>query len=60
MPIGIGIAGTVAETGSIYKIDDAQNDKRFNKENDKKNDYHTESILAVPIRDFEGSIIGVI
>ena len=57
--IGVGIAGYVAQSGESERIDDAQNDRRFNKENDKRNNYFTESILAVPIKDYDGAIVGV-
>lgn len=36
-PIGVGIAGYVAESGNTLNIKDAYSDERFNKEIDKKN-----------------------
>lgn len=60
LPIGQGIAGTVAATGEVINIKDAYEDSRFNREWDAKNAYHTKSILCVPMRDTRGDITGVI
>src|SRR4030042_2733687 len=60
LPIGKGIAGAVAKTGEIINIPDAYADKRFNPETDKRTGYRTRSILCVPMKNPEGSIIGVI
>ncbi|MFO7848672.1 MAG: HD domain-containing protein [Spirochaetia bacterium] len=54
-----GIAGTVAESGEPLIINDAYNDERFDKDVDKKTGYHTRNILALPIRNSSGEIIGV-
>ena len=42
------------------KIDEAYVDPRFNKEIDKKNNYRTKTILAMPIKDFAGGVIGIL
>jgi hypothetical protein len=60
LPIGQGIAGSVAATGEIINIKDAYDDARFNREFDVKNGYRTKSILCVPMRDTRGDITGVI
>lgn len=60
LPIGQGIAGSVAATGEIINIKDAYDDARFNREFDVKNEYRTKSILCVPMRDTRGDITGVI
>ncbi|MBL8919856.1 MAG: GAF domain-containing protein [Myxococcaceae bacterium] len=60
LPIGQGIAGTVAATGEIVNIKDAYEDPRFNRDWDAKTAYHTKSILCVPMRDTRGDITGVI
>jgi HD-GYP domain-containing protein (c-di-GMP phosphodiesterase class II) len=54
-----GIAGLVADSGEAMIINDAYNDDRFDKDVDKKTGYHTRNILALPIRDSSGEIIGV-
>jgi putative ABC transport system ATP-binding protein len=51
IPIGAGIAGQVATTGSSLNIPDAYNDPRFNREVDQQTGYRTRSILCVPITD---------
>lgn len=58
VPLGEGIAGTVAKTGEIINIPDAYSDPRFNPAVDKKTGYLTKSILCVPIRNNDGSIMG--
>ncbi|MFP4491078.1 MAG: HD domain-containing phosphohydrolase [Spirochaetaceae bacterium] len=54
-----GIAGTVAASGEPLIINDAYNDERFDKNVDKRTGYHTRNILALPIRNSSGEIIGV-
>jgi adenylate cyclase len=59
VPIGQGIAGTVAATGEIINIPDAYADPRFNQAIDRRTGYHTRTILCAPVRDPQGEIIGV-
>ena len=59
------IAGYVALTGKILNIRNvyelsADLPYRFNPEFDRRNNYHTQSILAVPLKDHAGEIIGVV
>lgn len=54
-----GIAGYVAETGEHLVINDAYDDDRFDQQVDKATGYHTRNILALPIADSKGEIIGV-
>ncbi|WP_319558842.1 HD domain-containing phosphohydrolase [Marispirochaeta sp.] len=59
------IAGFVAETGQSLLIDDVYSlpeevSFQFNSEFDRKSNYRTRSILAVPLKNSEGSILGVI
>ncbi|MBN2000845.1 GAF domain-containing protein [candidate division KSB1 bacterium] len=54
-----GIAGHVAQTGIVLNIPDAYADDRFNPSIDKKTGYITRTILAVPMRNKMGEIIGV-
>jgi GAF domain-containing protein len=66
-PVTQGIAGHVFTTGEICSITDAYLDERFNSEFDKRNSYHTKTILCVPMLNSEGrltiklgEIIGVV
>jgi len=54
-----GIAGAAAATRSIVNIPDAYADERFNREVDLKTGYRTRTILAVPLLDHEGGLVGV-
>jgi two-component system response regulator HydG len=59
------IAGYVALTGKILNIRNvyelsADLPYRFNPEFDRRNNYHTQSILAVPLKDHAGEVIGVV
>jgi adenylate cyclase len=60
VPLGVGIAGRVAETGEIINIADAYKDDRFNPEVDRRTGYHTRTILCMPMRRRSGRIAGVI
>ena len=59
IPLGSGIAGSVASSGETLIVNDPYSDSRFNKEVDKKTGYCTHSIIALPILSSEGDIIGV-
>ena len=60
VPLGQGISGRVAETGRAIRIEDAQNDPRWQgRKYDDESGFTTRSILCVPI-ETRGSIIGVI
>jgi signal transduction histidine kinase len=60
LPVGTGIAGTVAATGDTINIIDAYTDSRFNPKVDQASGYHTTSILCMPMKNREGKIIGVL
>lgn len=60
VPVGKGIAGTVAASGELENIKDAYEDARFDSTFDKKSGYRTESVLAAPVRDGQGAIVGVL
>ncbi|HEV8342019.1 MAG TPA: sigma 54-interacting transcriptional regulator [Candidatus Binatia bacterium] len=53
-----GIAGAVAMTGQTINVEDAHQDPRFYKEIDLHTGYRTRSLLAVPLRNHGGEIIG--
>jgi putative nucleotidyltransferase with HDIG domain len=58
-PIGVGIAGTVAQTGETINIPDAYADPRFNDESDKRTGFVTRNLLTLAMTDHDGAIIGV-
>ena len=60
IPIGVGIAGSVAASGTITNIPDAYADPRFNRQVDKDTGYRTRNILAVPMRYTTGEVTGVL
>ncbi|MDX2154377.1 MAG: sigma 54-interacting transcriptional regulator [Bryobacteraceae bacterium] len=53
-----GIAGAVAMTGETINVRDAYADPRFYHEMDHLTGYRTRTLLAVPLRNHEGDIIG--
>jgi K+-sensing histidine kinase KdpD len=59
LPIGKGIAGVVAQLGETINIPDAYSDPRFNPEVDKQSGYRTHNILCMPMKNKDGTIIGV-
>jgi Nif-specific regulatory protein len=60
LKLGQGVAGHVASTGQMVNVPTAQADARFFKGVDEKTGYRTESMLAAPMRDKQGAIIGVV
>ena len=59
IPIGQGISGFVAKTGSAVNIRDAYRDTRFTQDLDRLTGYQTKSILAIPLKDRSGRTLGV-
>ncbi|RMH01434.1 MAG: GAF domain-containing protein [Chloroflexi bacterium] len=49
LPIGTGLAGTVAQTGRPTIVNRAQEDRRWFSGVDANTEFHTESILTVPL-----------
>lgn len=60
IPRGVGIAGHVAQTGEIIKLRNAYEDPRFNQSVDRATGYQTRSLMAVPMLDMQGQVVGVI
>lgn len=58
-PSRMGLAGHVAQTGETINLEDAYKDSRFNQEMDRRTGYRTKAVLAVPMRNLKGDIIGV-
>ncbi|HTW83079.1 MAG TPA: HD domain-containing phosphohydrolase [Candidatus Sulfotelmatobacter sp.] len=59
------ISGYVAISGETVRVDDAYTipenaEYKFNPSFDRANGYRTKSVLAVPMRDHENTIVGVI
>jgi HD-GYP domain-containing protein (c-di-GMP phosphodiesterase class II) len=59
IPLGQGIAGFVAKTGSAVNIRDAYKDTRFAQDLDRITGYQTRTVLAVPLRGRDGKPLGV-
>ncbi|CAH0774211.1 unnamed protein product [Bemisia tabaci] len=59
IPWGAGIVGYVAASGQSVNIPDAYQDERFNHDIDARTGYKTQSMLCMPINDFNGDVIGV-
>ncbi|MCA1580320.1 MAG: protein kinase [Acidobacteria bacterium] len=60
LPIGRGIAGTVARTGESINIADAYKDPRFDSRTDLTSGFQTRTILAAPLKTPSGEIVGVV
>jgi Nif-specific regulatory protein len=50
-PLARGIAGFVARTGEVVRVDDAHRDPRFDPTADRSTGYTTRSMLVAPIRE---------
>ncbi len=59
VPLGVGIAGQVAITGSSRNIPDVYEEPLFNREIDKRTGYRTRSMLAVPILNSKRKVFAV-
>lgn len=60
LPLGTGLAGTVAVTGETINVHDAQSDSRFYGQVDREAGYVTRNILTMALRNHNNKIIGVI
>lgn len=58
IPANTGVVGHVISTETEYFTNNAYDDPNFNKEVDKKTGYRTKALLALPLYDNEGSILG--
>jgi len=59
-PLGVGIAGTVAETRTRENLSDPYGDPRFNPRFDQRSGYHTRSILCTPMISSSDNLLGVV
>jgi Nif-specific regulatory protein len=58
--LGQGVAGHVAQTGTPVSVPDPRGERLFFADIDRLTGYKTTSLLAVPLRDAEGAIYGVL
>jgi HD-GYP domain-containing protein (c-di-GMP phosphodiesterase class II) len=58
IPGGTGVVGHVIASEKDYITNDAYTDPNFNCEVDKKTGYRTKALLALPLYDNEGKIMG--
>jgi phosphoserine phosphatase len=59
-PAGRGIAGAVARNKACLVIQDAYADPRFNPDVDRRTGWRTRNMLAVPMTNLEGRLVGVL
>jgi len=60
LPIGSGIAGSVAADGKAVNLPDAYDDPRFNPDHDRETGYRTRSMLCMALVDHDDRVVGVI
>lgn len=60
VPLGVGIAGHVAQTREPLNIPDAYADPRFNPQFDRETGFRTISILCAPLLSHRAQLVGVI
>jgi sigma-B regulation protein RsbU (phosphoserine phosphatase) len=60
IPLGVGLAGSVAETLLPINIRNAYEDPRFNPSFDKKSGFRTRSILTMPVVNQTNGLVGVV
>lgn len=58
--VGEGIVGTVAATGRALLLADPYGDPRFDQAVDRATGFKTRSLLTVPVRDREGTLVAVL
>ena len=58
MPADRGIAGACARGRSVVNVPNAYADERHNKEFDRKSGFRTRNVLAVPLFDYGGELVG--
>jgi phosphoserine phosphatase len=59
-PADRGVAGAVVRSGETIIVPDAYADQRFNPEIDRRTGFRTRNMLAVPLRDHEAALVGVL
>lgn len=59
-PADRGVAGAAAGSRTCVNVPDAYADPRFNPEFDRKHSFRTRNLLAVPLENLRGDLIGVL
>lgn len=59
VPAGTGIAGACARERRVINVPDCYADPRFNPELDRRTGYRTRCMLALPLVDHNGVLVGV-
>jgi putative methionine-R-sulfoxide reductase with GAF domain len=59
VPLGTGIAGTVALSGETVNLADPYRDERFNPEIDRRTGFVTRNLLTLPMKARDGRVLGV-
>ena len=60
LAVGSGVAGDVAAKRKPANIADVYQDPRFNPESDRRTGFRTKSVIAAPILDSAGNLLGVV
>ncbi len=60
VPADKGFCGEVVRTGRTLVIPDAYADPRFNPQVDRETGFRTRNIMSVPLRGYEGDLVGVL
>ena len=60
LPLGRGVAGHVAKTGTAMAVDNAYEDPRFTSETDHSTGYKTKTVACAPMLTPDGRTLGVI
>jgi sigma-B regulation protein RsbU (phosphoserine phosphatase) len=60
MPADRGIAGACIRGKAVLNVPDAYADERFNRDFDRHTGFRTRNILAVPLCDYAGDLVGVL
>jgi Nif-specific regulatory protein len=55
----LGVAGAVVRTEKLIRVDDVRSDPRFYAGIDTQTGYHTRSLLAAPLMNPQGKLLGV-
>lgn len=59
-PADRGLAGSCVQAGCIVNVRDAYADERFNRDIDRRTGFRTRSVLCVPLRSYDGRLVGVL
>lgn len=59
VPVGVGLAGTCAQTREVINVEDCYADPRFNWEADRLTNFRTRCMLTLPLEGINGELIGV-